>query len=248
MKADGLAVVQGWPETVATLHRWRRAPGRRLGEWALGSLAVTVFLLAATWYVALLSPADPTPYVFPGLTQPAHVSDFTSVLYRNSLVLGLHAMACVAGFIAGSAPKSHGDPPGPGDRVESKRPGSGTPWAEGGRVHRDAGRLAMGFVTVATLFSLSTQALALGSAAATLAAQLRVSPLHLLLALTPHAVPELFALFLPLAAWTLAAHRRAGHELLAATLVTTAVAVPLLVGAGAVETWVTPGLLARLHG
>jgi hypothetical protein len=225
MKADGLAVVQGWPDTVAALHRWRRAPGRRLGEWALGALAVTVFLLGATWYVALLSPADPTPYVFPGLTRPAHVSDFTFVLYRNGLVLALHAMACVAGFIAGSAGI-----------------------ASGGRVHRRAGRFAMGFVAAATVFSLSTQALALGNAAATLAAQLRVSPLHLLLTLTPHAVPELFALFLPLAAWTIAAHRRAWDELLAATFVTTALAIPLVVGAAAVETWVTPGLLAHLHG
>src|SRR3954465_10855651 len=132
MKADGLAVVQGWPETVATLHRWRRTPRRRLGEWALGSLAVTGLLLAATWYVAVLSPADPTPYVFPGLTRPAHVSDFAFVLYRNSLVLGLHAMACVAGFIVGSANI-----------------------AEGGRVHRNAGKLALGFVAGATLFSLS---------------------------------------------------------------------------------------------
>jgi len=225
MKADGLAVVQGWPETVATLHRWRRAPGRRLGEWALGSLAVTVFLLAAIRYVAVLSPADPTPYAFPGLTRPAQVSDFTFVLYRNGLVLALHAMACVAGFIAGSAGI-----------------------ASGGRVHRRAGRFAMGFVAAATVFSLSTQALALGNAAASLAAQLRVSPLHLLLTLTPHAVPELFALFLPLAAWTLAAHRRAWDELLAATFVTTALAIPLVVGAAAVETWVTPGLLAHLHG
>jgi hypothetical protein len=220
MKADGLAVVQGWPETVATLHRWRRAPGRRLAEWALGSLAVTVFLLAATWYVAVLSPADPTPYVFPGLTRPAHVSDFTFVLYRNGLVLALHAMACVAGFIVGAAPRSQ----------------------------RTAGRLAMGFVAGATLFSLSTQALALGNAAATLAAQLGVSPLRLLITLTPHAVPELSALFLPLAAWTIAGRRHAWNELLAATLVTTAIAIPLVAGAAAVETWVTPGLLAGLHG
>jgi hypothetical protein len=225
MKADGLAVVQGWPDTVATLHRWRRAPGRRLGEWALGSLAVTVLLLGATWWVALLATPDSTPYVFPGLTRPATVHDFGFVLYRNGLVLALHAMACVAGFIAGSAGI-----------------------ASGGRVHRRAGRLAMGFVAAATVFSLSTQALALGNAAATLAAQLRVSPLHLLLTLTPHAVPELFALFLPLAAWTLAAHRRAWDELLAATFVTTALAIPLVVGAAAVETWVTPGLLAHLHG
>jgi hypothetical protein len=225
MKADGLAVVQGWPETVATLHRWRRAPGRRLAQWALGSLAVTAFLLGATWWVALLATPDPTPYVFPGLTRPATVHDFGFVLYRNGLVLALHAMACVAGFVAGSAGI-----------------------ADGGGAHRNAGRFAMGFVAAATLFSLSTQALALGRAAATLAAQLGVSPLRLLLTLTPHAVPELFALFLPLAAWTIAGQRRAWNELLAATLVTTAIAIPLVVAAAAIETWVTPGLLAHLHG
>ena len=225
MKADGLAVVQGWPETVATLHRWRRAPRRRLVEWALGSLAVTAFLLGATWWVALMATPDPTPYVFPGLTRPATAHDFGFVLYRNGLVLALHAMACVAGFIAGSAGI-----------------------AAGGRMHRHAGRLALGFVAAATLFSLSTQALALGNAAATLAAQLGVSPLRLLLTLTPHAVPELFALFLPLAAWTIAAHRRAWGELLAATFVTTGLAIPLVVAAAAIETWVTPGLLAHLQG
>jgi hypothetical protein len=230
MSADGLVVVQGWPETVATLRRWRRAPGRRVGAWALGSLAVTAFLLAATWCVAALTPADATPYSFPGLTRPATASDFGFVLYRNSLVLGLHAMACVAGFIAGSP--RYADP------------GRGL----SARVHRHAGRLAIGFVVAATLFSLSTQALALGSGAATLATQLHMSPLVLLLTLTPHAVPELFALFLPLAAWTLASRRGAWHELLAATCVTTAIAAPLLVGAAAVETWVTPRLLASLAG
>ena len=106
----------------------------------------------------------------------------------------------------------------------------------------------MGFVAAATLFSLSTQALALGNAAATLAAQLGVSPLRLLLTLAPHAVPELFALFLPLAAWTIAGQRGAWNELLAATLVTTAIAIPLVVAAAAIETWVTPGLLTHLRG
>jgi Stage II sporulation protein M len=230
MKADGLAVVQGWPETAATLRRWRRAPGRRVREWALGSLAVTVFLLAATWYVAVLSPADATPYAFPGLTRPAHLADFAFVLYRNSLVLALHAMACVAGFIAGSP---HFTDVGTGRRA---------------RVHRNAGRGAIVFVACATVFSLGTQALALGSGAATLSAQLHVSPLLLLLALTPHAAPELFALFLPLAAWTLASRRGAWHELLAATVLTTAIAVPLLVAAASLETWVTPRLLASLGG
>jgi uncharacterized membrane protein SpoIIM required for sporulation len=65
------------------------------------------------------------------------------------------------------------------------------------------------------------------------------------LARLPHALPELFALFLPLAAWMIASRRDDWHELLAATLVTVAIAVPILLAAGAVEVWVSPHLL---HG
>ena len=70
----------------------------------------------------------------------------------------------------------------------------------------------------------------------------------LLVALAPHAVPELFALFLPLAAWTLASRRGAWNELLAATFVTTAIAVPIVILAGAIETWVSPHVLLSLAG
>ena len=52
--------------------------------------------------------------------------------------------------------------------------------------------------------------------------------------------PELTALFLPLAAWTIASRRGAWQDLLAATFVTVAIAVPVLVAAAAVETWVSP--------
>ena len=58
-------------------------------------------------------------------------------------------------------------------------------------------------------------------------------------------MPELFALFLPLAAWTIASRRKAWNELLAATFVTVAIAIPIILAAAAVETWVTPGLLRR---
>ena len=80
------------------------------------------------------------------------------------------------------------------------------------------------------------------------AAQLGVSPLRLLVTLAPHAIPELFALFLPLAAWTIAAQRKAWNELLAATFVTIAIAIPIIVAAAALETWVTPRLLRALAG
>jgi uncharacterized membrane protein SpoIIM required for sporulation len=224
MKVEELAVVHGWDDTRAALARWNRAPGRVLGEWALGSLAVTLLLLFATWYVAALSAPDLTRYAYPGLTRPATFADFSFLLYRNGLVLALHAMACVAGFVAGYS------------QVHGKR------------VHIRAGRFALMFVGAATLFSLATQAVALGGSAATLAAQLGVSPLRLLVTLAPHAVPELFALFLPLAAWTLAARRGAWNELLLATFATTALAIPLVVIAASVETWVTPRLLVGLTG
>jgi hypothetical protein len=100
----------------------------------------------------------------------------------------------------------------------------------------------------ATLFSLATQAYVLGSDASTLAAQFRLSPALLLGVLSLHAVPELTALFLPLAAWSLASRRRRWEELLAATFVTVTIAVPMILAAAAVELWVSPELLRATGG
>jgi hypothetical protein len=230
MKAEQLALVQGWSDTRRALVRWNRDPWRVLGSWTRGALAVAAALLTAVWVVATVSTPDPSRGFFPGVTAPGTVGDFGFVLYRNGLVLALHAMACVAGFMAGSS-------------LPTAATGYTGLWR---KVHDRAGPLAIGFVIAATLFSLCTQAYALGHGAADLSHQLGISPLMLILGLLPHALPELTALFLPLAAWTLAARRRAWNELLAATIVTVAVAVPVLVVAAAVETWVTPELLAIL--
>jgi hypothetical protein len=230
MKAEELALVQGWTDTRRALAGWNRDPWRVLWPWARGSLAVAAALLAAVWLVGTLSTPDPTTGHFPGVFQPATVGDFGFVLYRNGLVLALHAMACVAGFIAGSS-------------LPTVATGYSGLWR---KVHDRAGPLAIGFVIAATLFSLTTQAYALGRAASDLSYQLGLPPLVLILGLLPHALPELTALFLPLAAWTLASRRRAWDELLAATIVTVAVAVPVLVLAAVVETWVTPEVLAIL--
>ena len=59
-------------------------------------------------------------------------------------------------------------------------------------------------------------------------------------------MPELIALFLPLAAWMIASRRGDWHQLLAATFVTVAIAVPMLLAAAAVETWLSPQLLLGL--
>jgi len=232
MNTEQLAVVQGWTDTRETLKRWNARPSIALRPWALASLAVVMLLLVATWVVATLSTPDPSGAGFPGVSRRATIEDFGFVLFRNGLVLALHSLACVAGFMAGSS-------------LPQVAEGYRGVWR---KVHELAGPLAIAFVGAATLFSLATQAYALGRGASTLAAELHVSPAVLMLGILPHALPELFALFLPLAAWTLASRAGRWQELLAATFVTTAIAIPILVIAGAVETWVSPRLLLALAG
>jgi uncharacterized membrane protein SpoIIM required for sporulation len=103
-------------------------------------------------------------------------------------------------------------------------------------------------VACATTFSLTTQAYVIGGDAATIANQLDISPALLVLSLLPHALPELVALFLPLAAWLVASRRDRWDELLAATVVTVGVAVPVLLVSGAIELWVSPQLLQAISG
>jgi hypothetical protein len=227
MKAEQLAVVQGWDDTRSALRRWNRRPVAIVGPWAAASLAVAVLLLVATWVVAILSVPDETRWIIVGMGHRGAWGDYFFILYRNSLVLALHAMACVAGFMAGSS-------------LPIVAEGHKGWWRA---VHDRAGKLALGFVAAATIFSLSTQAYALGANAATAAADRGLSPALLLIGLLPHAMPELCALFLPLAAWLLASRRGAWNELLAATFVTTAIAVPVLLASAAVEVWLTPHVL-----
>ena len=224
---EQLAVVRGWADTRAALRRWNAAPLAVVGPWALVSLGIAALLLSATWVVALLSVPDPLIF---SRTGTGEWSDFAFILYRNGLVLALHSLACVAGFMAGSS-------------LPIVAEGYSGLWR---RIHDKAGKVAMAFVALATLFSLTTQAYALGMTASSLADAQGVSPGLLLLSLLPHAVPELTALFLPLAAWLLASRRGAWDELLAATFVTTAIAIPVIVAAAGVEVWLTPHVLSFL--
>ena len=232
MNTENMALVQGWADTRAALQRWSWRPRKPLRPWSAASLAIAVSLLVITWVIATVSTPDLSPVYFAGLYAPATLGDFGFVLYRNGLVLALHGFACVAGFMAGSS-------------LPQVAEGYTGVWRW---IHDKAGPLAIAFVVAATAFSLCTQAYALGSAASTLSAQLDLSPALLLLTRSLHAVPELFALFLPLAAWTIASRRKQWNELLAATFVTVAIAIPIVVAAAAVETWVTPRLLAALAG
>jgi hypothetical protein len=230
MDPKQLALVQGMADTRATFARWNAAPGPVVRRWLVGSFGVAVALLLAVALVGAASTPDTSTLRLPGLNAPAGVGDVARVLVRNGLVLLLHALACVAGFIAGSSLP----------RQASHHTGL---WR---RVHEHAGPAAIVFVVCATLFSLVTQAFILGADAATLARQLDLSIPVFMLTVLPHALPELVALFLPLAAWTLASRRGRWDELLAATFATSALAVPVLVVSANIEVFVWPHLMAAV--
>jgi hypothetical protein len=230
MDASSYAFAHGMRHTRATLREWHRAPGPVLGRWVAGSAAVAACMLAAILAVSWI---DGSYQQILSLQPPFAVgngANVLAILRSNLLVLALHAMACVAGFIAGSSlPLQAGSHHGV------------SRW-----VHEHGGRIAIGFVCCATAFSLSAQVYVIGHTLAGVSNFLRVSPALLLLGVLPHAIPELIALFLPLAAWILASRRGEWEKLLAATVVTVAIAVPVLIVAALIEVYVSPHLFTAL--
>jgi hypothetical protein len=225
------AFVYGVRRTRQTLGAWQADPWPALRRWFAGALLAAVALLAATWALAGVWNAD--GFSVQTVRPPFRVGDIADVLpivTRNLLVLALHAMACVAGFIAGSSLP-----------LQAKSRG-GIARA----LHEHGGRVAIAIVIGATSFSLVGQAIVLGGETAAVAAHLHTTPGTLLIVLLPHALIELTALFLPLAAWIIASRRGDWDQLLAATFVTVAIALPMLVFAALVEVYVSPRLLMAL--
>jgi hypothetical protein len=220
----------GMRDTRETFEVWSEHPWAVLRGWLALSLAIALTLLAATWFVAGLLTPDLTPIHLPGLTEPSQPRDLLPILWRNSLVLALHGTACVAGFIAGASM-----PIAAAQRTGISR------W-----IHVKAGELAILFVCAVTLFSLGTQALYLGFQGATLASQLEITRLELIVSVLPHALLELTALFLPLAAWLIASRRGEWNQLLAATFITVALAIPALILAATLEVYLWPHVLEAI--
>ena len=225
------ALVYGKRRTRETLTGWHHHPWPAVARWFAGSMFATLLLLAATWGIAGVSGSG--GFTVQTIQPPFGVGNWGNVwmiLERNLLVLALHAMACVAGFIAGSSVPF---------QAEQRR---GVVRA----IHERGGRFAIVFVVAATTFSLTAQALVLGGETASVAHAVHTSPGTLLLVLMPHAVIELTALFLPLAAWIIASRRGEWDQLLAATMVTVAIALPMLLVAALIEVYISPHLLHAL--
>jgi hypothetical protein len=230
MDASSYALVHGVKTTRATLAEWNGRPWQVLGSWVAGSVAAAAVLLLAVGVLSQVVPGSGLVSLHRpplGVGQPA---DVLQILSRNSLVLALHAMACVAGFMAGSSLPMQA-------RMQT---------GFSRFIHERGARFAILFVCAATIFSLSAQAWVLGWEVAGVAHGLDVSPLLLVVALLPHALPELTALFLPLAAWLIASRKGEWDKLLAATFVTVGIAAPILVITALWEVYVAPHLVHAL--
>ncbi len=230
MDASAYAFAHGVRHTRATLRAWQHTPGPVIARWLAGSVLAAGVLLAGVLLVATLDHGYEQVIALQPPFAVGGPRDVLHVLASNLLVLALHAMACVAGFIAGSSLP-----------LQAQHHSGLSRW-----VHEHGGRLAIAFVGCATAFSLSAQAYIIGHTLAGVSGFLHVSPAILLLGVLPHAIPELIALFLPLAAWIIASRRGEWEQLLAATFVTVAIAVPVLIVAALIEVYVSPHLFTAL--
>jgi hypothetical protein len=223
---------QGPSATTVALRAWNRRPGPVLRRWLFVALGAAVLLLGAVLVIAAVSPGRGPVFLHQPPLRVGTLFDVRQIVSRNLLVLALHALACVAGFIAGS-------------RVP-REAGRLTGWRRA--VHRHGARVGILFVIAATVTSLGVQAATIGSEAARVAASLGTSPACLIVALLPHALPELTALFLPLAAWIIASRRGEWDQLLAATAVTVALAAPVLLVCAFWEVYGAPHVIHALVG
>jgi hypothetical protein len=220
----------GMQDTRAALDAWNERPWAVLRGWLALSLAIAFALLGAVWVVAGMLTPDLTPIHMAGINEQTDPGDLLPILWRNSLVLALHATACVAGFIAGASMP-----------IAAAQRSGFSRW-----IHVKTAEFAILFVAAVTIFSLCTQALYLGFQGSTIAFQLQISHATLILSVLPHAVLELTALFLPLAAWLIASRRGEWNQLLAATFITVLIAIPALIVAATIEVYVWPQILESL--
>jgi hypothetical protein len=227
MNANQYVFVHGMRRTRSVLERWGDNPWPVLGTWFLGAFGIALALLVAVTAVGSVLKPDYGFHYTPTIPNGPESDEMLAVLGRNSLVLALHAVACIAGFIAGATlPLSAERRTGP-SRV----------------IHEKARPIAFAWVIAVTCFSLCTQTWALGLIGSTIAHDVGISMPLLVLTAAPHALLELTAVFLPLAAWTIASRRGEWDQLLAATMVTVAIAIPMLIVAATWEVHVWPYIL-----
>jgi hypothetical protein len=227
MNANQYVFVHGMRQTRSILERWGENPWPVLRTWFLGAVLISLGLLSAVTLIASHLIPDYGFHYSPSIPEGPDPARILQIAGRNSLVLALHAFACVAGFIAGATLPLSAERKTGLSRV----------------IHEKARPIAFAWVIGVTCFSLLTQTVALSIVGSTIAYDQQISVPLLVLTALPHALLELTAVFLPLAAWTIASRRGEWDQLLAATMVCVAIAIPMLLVAATWEVHVWPYIL-----
>src|SRR5436190_8629606 len=97
MDANQYVFVHGMRQTRSIVERWGESPWPVIGTWFLGALVVALALLAGVTLAASLLKPDYGFHYEPPIPSGFELQAVAAVIFRNSLVLALHAAACVAG-------------------------------------------------------------------------------------------------------------------------------------------------------
>src|SRR5438034_497242 len=102
MEANQYVFVHGMRKTRSILERWGDDPWPVLRTWFIGSILIALGLLTAVMIAAENMTPDFGFHYGPTTGAQPSPTLVLEVLGRNSLVLAFHAVACIAGFIAGA--------------------------------------------------------------------------------------------------------------------------------------------------
>jgi Stage II sporulation protein M len=213
-------------ETATTAYQWRqlsrvvRVPPAQVSRWVLVSFLAATCLLLFVLAVAVLSaeyrqvPVSGPPFVAGSIT------DAMRIFGENCLVLALYVAACLSVFVM---------------RRHRRAPTESWTAQEVTRT-----RLATSLIIGLLLVAVCRQAYVLGHGLAGFSAFFYVNRWRLWLAVLPHAIPELTAMLLPVAAWFCASRKGELDQLAAVTVSALLVALPLLASASLIEVYVSP--------
>ena len=226
VSAQRIALQVGMQETSDTLKAWFHDHYRVVLPWAALSLAIACTMFLGVWMVATWMPQSTRSVLPLFVGQNNTFSDATWILAKNSMVLLLHLLVCVAAYLARRAVPMQAQHTTGINRF----------------MHRHAGSVAMAAVAGLTAYSLSWQTWMLGNDLHSASQTLHLTPAGLLIRASLHGIPELTAVFLPLAACLILGKNKKWNQLLAATAVCAVIAFPILIITAAIEAWVTHGL------
>ena len=203
-------------DTRAALRRWAQAPASTVLPWVAGSFLIGALLLAGALVVAKLSVPGADPYT-PVFADPsAGVADALRIFARNTLVLAMYSLVCVAIYLA-------------------TRPAP----LSASRLQERAGPIAVLAIAGLAAYSLLSQVWTLGHQLAGAAHTLGYTDAGLLVRLCVHAAPEVTALFLPLAACIRLMRGAREDDLAAAGLACFCLALPVVAMCACIETFLT---------